>query len=286
MNKIIIIGSKGMAGHVIRNFFLEDSLFEVIDVARNDEYFKPTYQLDITDFNALKEILLKEMPCFVINCVGILNADAENYPDKAILLNSYLPHFLARICTSISAKLIHISTDCVFSGKKGNYTEIDLKDGTGFYSESKSLGEVNYGEHLTIRTSIIGPELKPSGIGLLQWFLLQKDTIHGYNQAFWSGVTTLELAKAIKTILLSDHIVGLYHLTNNQKISKYELLKMINKITKSDINIISVANKNVDKSIIDTRSELSFVVNGYEEMLEEMFKYINKNRILYPIYNF
>jgi len=78
----------------------------------------------------------------------------------------------------------------------------------------------------------------------------------------------------------------LYHLTNNQKISKYELLKMINKITKSDINIISVANKNVDKSIIDTRSELSFVVNGYEEMLEEMFKYINKNRILYPIYNF
>jgi dTDP-4-dehydrorhamnose reductase len=286
MSKIIIIGSKGMAGHVIRNFFIEDSFFEVIDVARNDEYFKPTYQLDITNFSELKKILVKERPCFVINCVGILNAYAENQPDKAILINSYLPHFLARICSSICAKLIHISTDCVFSGKKGDYTEFDLKDGFGFYAQSKALGEVAYGGHLTIRTSIIGPELNPAGIGLLQWFLLQNVTVYGYKQAFWSGVTTIELAKAINFFLLSDHITGLYHLSNNQKISKHELLNLFKKFTNREINIIPHNGKKVDKSIKDTRCELGLVIKEYEKMVEEMIEYIKKHRLHYPNYKF
>jgi dTDP-4-dehydrorhamnose reductase len=286
MSKIMIIGSKGMAGHVIRDVFLEDSLFEVVDVARNDAFFKPTYQLDIINLHELNVILLKEMPCYVINCIGILNSDAENFPDNAIMLNSYLPHFLAKICTSISAKLIHISTDCVFSGEKGDYKESDLKDGVGFYSQSKALGEVVYGGHLTIRTSIIGPELKSSGIGLLQWFFSQHDAIPGFNRVFWSGVTTLVLAKAIKSIVLSNQIVGLYHLTNNQKISKYELLNILKQITKKDIKIIPNECKNGDKSLVDTRGELNMVLKGYEDMVEEMIEYIGIRRNVYRNYKF
>lgn len=284
--KIIVVGSHGMAGHVIKQKLALDNFFDVIDIARNSSSFKPTYELDITDFNQLYEIIHTEKPAFIINCIGILNVDAEKNPDKAILLNTYLPHCLARICTEVDARLLHISTDCVFSGKKGNYSESDSKDGVGFYAQSKALGEVTYGKHITIRTSIIGPELNPNGIGLLHWFLTQKGEINGFTNVFWSGVTTTQLANSIIKIITEDNILGLVHLTNGTKISKYDLLNLFEKVfNKNDIKIIASDYYKVDKSFINTRLDFQPKVPAYYDMLQEMKKWmdVNKNGYSYKI---
>ncbi len=166
MKKVLIIGSKGMAGHLIYYQLKKTAAFNVVDIARDDAYFKPVHKLDVTQFDKLHLILKNEKPDFVINCVGVLNMDAEGDPGLAILLNSYLPHFLAREGYKTGFKLIHISTDCVFSGNKGRYREADVADGIGFYAQSKALGEIKYGNHLTIRTPITSPALQyPKGRG-------------------------------------------------------------------------------------------------------------------------
>lgn len=283
MKKVLIIGSQGMAGHIIKNYLIEKKIFEVFDIARSNKYGNSTFELDITNFEELEKIVNNTKPDFIINCIGILNLEAEKFPDKSILINSYLPHFLAKLSTKLGAKLFHISSDCVFNGNKGNYKEDDFKDGFGFYAQSKSLGEVIYGGHLTIRTSIIGPELKNNGIGLLDWFLKQSGEIKGYVNVFWSGVTTLQLAKSI-FILLENNINGLIHLTNNNKISKYELLiHFRNAFEKKSIIIIPDEKITLDKSVLNTRSDLNLSIPSYLEMVYEMKNYIYTNKSIYNI---
>lgn len=274
MKKIIIIGSKGMAGHLIRQTLIEANLFEVIDISKSNEYFKSTYTLDLKELSMLDTILKKEDADIIINCAGILNELAENNPENSIFVNSFLPHFLA----ARSKRLLHISTDCVFDGSRGNYTENDIKDGLGFYAETKSLGEVLYAPHLTIRTSIIGPELKANGIGLLHWFLKQNGKVNGYTEAFWSGVTTLQLAKGILHLIDSPEITGLIHYTNNEKISKYELLKIISVIFQKDITIEPSSSYHVDKSLRNTKPDLNLGVPGYIKMITELYEYVEKHK--------
>jgi dTDP-4-dehydrorhamnose reductase len=279
--KILIIGSKGMAGHVIYNYFKENSNFEIVDIARGIEFHTPTYQLDISDFEALTTILKLEKPTFVINCIGVLNQYAENHPDNAVLLNSYLPHFLAKNGDELDYKLIHISTDCVFSGKEGDYKEDSIKNGLGFYATTKALGEVSYGKHITLRTSIVGPELKDNGIGLLDWFLNQKGHIIGYSRAFWTGITTLEMAKAIFEVV-KQNISGLHHLVNNQKINKSDLLKIFKEtFEKNDIEIISNGDYFVDKSLIRTNFDFNYRVGDYDVMMQELKDWILSHPNLY-----
>lgn len=270
MKRILIIGSSGMAGHMIKNVLGQTHHFNIYDIARDDQYGKVSYQFDVTDFEKLKITLINLQPHYVINCVGILNMQAEEHPANAILINSYLPHFLAEICTKLNLRLIHISTDCVFSGKKGNYIEKDFKDGKGIYAQSKSLGEVDNRDHLTIRTSIIGPELKTNGIGLFNWFLKQEKEIRGYSNVFWSGVTTLQLAKSILHIIKNKKISGIFHLSNNVKISKYELLLLMKKCfrDKDDIKIIQDNTYRWDKSLLNTNTILG-LTSSYEQMLLE-----------------
>lgn len=282
--KILIIGSKGMAGHMIRHFLKEQSNYSIVDIARNNESFEPKYILDVTDFDALKKIISVEKPDVVINCVGVLNKDAETNPDKAILLNAYLPHMLGMYCTTIGSKLIHFSTDCVFSGSAGSYTETDIKNGEGFYAQSKALGEVNYGNHLTIRTSIIGPELK-NGIGLFHWFMNQKGDIKGYSQAYWSGVTTTELAKAVY-FAIEHEISGLYHLVNNMRINKYELLLIFKEVfNRTDITIHPYDQYKIDKSLINKRNDFNYFVPSYLEMVTDMKKWIDDHAPIYSGYH-
>lgn len=285
MKKILIIGSKGMAGHVIYHYFKENTNYTIIDIARDSGFHVPTYELDITDFNSLKLILQEETPTHVINCIGMLNQEAESHPDKAVLLNSYLPHFLARTGIEIGFKLTHISTDCVFNGKTGSYLEDSYKDGFGFYAQSKSLGEVVNERHLTLRTSIIGPELKCNGIGLFDWFTKQQGRVVGYSMAFWTGVTTLELAKAIHASIEQD-LKGLYHLVNNEKITKLELLKLFQIEFKNSLikNILSDESYKIDKSLVNTRTDFSFTIPKYSEMVIEMRKWILNHPDLYRNY--
>ena len=184
----------------------------------------------------------------------------------------------------MKTKVIHMSTDCVFSGKKGQYTEYDFKDGDTFYDRSKALGEINNNKDLTFRNSIIGPDLNENGIGLFNWFMKQNDHVNGYSNAMWTGVTTLTLAKAMEKAI-EENITGIYNLVNNTSISKYELIKLFNKYFKNNKIVISkFEDFKSDKSLIRTRNDFSFTVPSYEQMVFEMHEWVLKYKDLYIRY--
>jgi dTDP-4-dehydrorhamnose reductase len=278
--KILLLGSAGMAGHVLKKELSKHiEKIELVDVARSKEFVKPTIQMDVTNFVELGSLINESNFDYIINSIGVLNKSAEDNPDLSILVNSYLPHFIERITIGTKSKIIHISTDCVFSGKRGSYVESDLKDGIGYYAQSKALGEIVNKKDLTIRTSIIGPDLNPNGIGLFNWFINQHGKINGFTKAFWSGVTTIQLAKAIQEIILSSNpTTGLVHLTNNSKISKYDLLTLIKQIYElKDIEIEPSDSYEVDKSLINTRNDAFTNIPDYEEMIIEMNEWMKIN---------
>ncbi len=284
---ILILGASGMAGHIVTLFLRRlTEKYNVIAVARSNSMIEPNLLFDVTDFGKLQAVITNENPRVIINCVGVLNSDAEERPDQGILINSYLPHFLEEATRDLDCKVIHISTDCVFSGSKGSYSEGDLKDGKGFYAQSKALGEIINKKDLTIRTSIVGPDLSQKGIGLFNWFARQKGVINGYSNAYWSGVTTIELAKSILFFLEND-ITGLYHLTGSQKISKFYLLSMFKELfSLSRVTAVNVSGDyHVDKSLINTRTDVSFEVSSYPDMLSEMNEWIISHPELYPHYS-
>jgi dTDP-4-dehydrorhamnose reductase len=286
INKVLILGANGMAGHVITTGLREDPQnFEVISVARTKSIIKPDILLDVTQFKTLEDLIMRINPNVIINCIGLLNKAAEDQPDRAILINSYLPHFLENITKNSFIKIIHISTDCVFSGNEGNYTEESPKNGIGFYAQTKAIGELINKKDLTIRTSIIGPEINFKGIGLFHWFIQQKTEIKGYKNALWTGITTIELLNALKVIIKDVNLIGLYHLVNNEKISKYNLLKNMNLVFNKNITIFEDDKYKVDKSLINTRSDCPFHVNGYDKMINEMNSWINNHKILYSHYD-
>lgn len=159
----------------------------------------------------VKNVIIKEKPDVIINCIGALIKESEEHPDRAVFINSFFPHYLARLGNELNFKLIHLSTDCVFSGEKGDYSETDFKDGKDFYAQTKALGEIINGDHLTFRTSFIGPEMKERGTGLFHWFMTQNGKVYGYSRVYWTGITTLELAKAIDRAI-EKNLKSLYHL--------------------------------------------------------------------------
>ena len=179
-----------------------------------------------------------------------------------------------------------MSTDCVFSGnKKSPYIETDEKDGKDSYGITKALGEVISENHLTIRTSVVGPEII-DGLeeGLFHWFMNQSGAIEGFTKAIWSGVTTIELAKAIKWCI-DNNITGLYHLTNGIPINKYDLLHLFKNYTNKNIEILKAEGSDINKSFIDTRKEINYLLPTYDQMIGDMVTLIKNNRTLYGHYN-
>lgn len=274
--KILVLGSTGMLGHQVVNYFLKLDEYDVSDISFRFKLRDKTVILDVTDKSSFEKFVNELNPDFIVNCVGVLIHGSLNI-ENAIYLNSYLPHQLKKISANINAKLIHISTDCVFSGNKGPYIESDYRDGKGIYSQTKILGEIEDDSNLTLRTSIIGPELKDSGEGLFHWFMGQSGDIPGFTKSIWSGVTTLELAKTIK-LTIDAEITGLYHVTNNSSINKYNLLKLFQKYTAKDIRINPV-DEGVDKSFVDTRMLIDFDIPTYENMVKEMIVNIKSSNI-------
>ena len=190
---------------------------------------------------------------------------------------------LKKEADKIGAKLIHISTDCVFSGKKGRYTEDDFRDADDVYGRSKALGEINNERDLTIRTSIIGPELKENGEGLFHWFMMQKGSVYGFKTAIWGGVTTLELAKAID-VAIEEGKTGLIQLSNGVGISKYDLLCLFKEIwQKQDVEILPYDANGVDKSIARS-ARFDYEVPTYRRMLEDMRDWMLARQELYAQY--
>lgn len=279
MKKVVVLGGLGMAGHVLVEQLKQKGKYEVHAVARNQGQ-SITKILDVSDFNSLEAYLTEIKPDYVVNCVGVLVKGSNDDICNSIALNSYLPNFLARVGNKINYKLIHISTDCVFSGDDGGYTESSYRDGDTNYARTKTLGEVINDRDITIRTSIIGPELKLNGTGLMHWFLNQIDTVNGYSNAFWSGVTTVELGKYILEILESN-ITGLVHLCPEGKISKLDLLKEIDVIFNKNIGVNPYDDYHCDKSLLSTRDDQKFIPLNYHDMLVETKKWIDQTKFYY-----
>jgi dTDP-4-dehydrorhamnose reductase len=273
-----------MIGHQVFNYLKINCDFELYNVSYRKKLQDDSILLDARSEETFVKYIKSILPHYIINCIGVLINGSTRDLENAIFLNSYLPHRLSRLAFEINAKLIHISTDCVFSGEKGTpYCENDEKYGKGVYAKTKGIGEVITDNHLTLRTSVVGPELKNDGEELFHWFMSQKSDISGFTKAIWSGVTTIELAKAVKWSI-DNSITGLYHVTNNSSISKYELLKLFQKYTKKDISIKPVDGINVDKSFIDTRLLMNYKIPSYDEMISDMVSLIVNNRSLYSQY--
>lgn len=275
--KILVLGKNGMLGHVVYNYFLERGNDVIGTVVEDGEIKYDAFK----NQEKLESIIEEEKPDVVINCIGILNQVAENNKDLAVKLNSLLPHYCDRLSLKYNFKFIHVSTDCVFEGTKGKYDEISLPDASSFYGRSKALGEINNDRNLTLRTSIVGPDMNPNGIGLFQWFMNQTGEIGGYTKVIWTGVTTIELAKAMEKAI-KNNLVGLHHVVNNDFIPKYDLLKLFKETFNKDIVINKEVNTVSEKTLIKTNASFDFEITSYKQMIEEMKEWILNHKEFYP----
>ncbi|MZQ86004.1 sugar nucleotide-binding protein [Paenibacillus sp. 5J-6] len=276
--KLLIIGGQGMAGHMLKDYFTRQHQGDVWTTVRSADPPTPrAVPLDVRNDEHLRHLLKQIGPDAVINAVGLLNEEARTRQAEAIYVNSLFPHLLAEFAKQYNFRLFHISTDCVFSGSRGDYTESDLTDALSVYGKSKSLGEVVGPNVVTIRTSIIGPELKQNGIGLFHWFMQQKGDIQGYRKVFWNGVTTLELAKAVDWCL-GHPIHGLVHLAGQPKLSKYDLLKIIQAQFHHDtVTIHANDDMKSDKSLVSTRADFSYPVSSYPQMIADLYAWMKQS---------
>ena len=283
--KILVLGCNGMAGHLISLYFKEQN-HEVVGFARTaSKCIDSTIIGDASDLVLIKRIIGDGKFDAVINCIGLLNQFADNNKAEAVLLNGYLPHYLVEITKFTNTRIIHMSTDCVFAGNDGPYFEDSHPNGMSFYDRTKAIGEINNEKDLTFRNSIIGPDIKMSGIGLFNWFMKQEGSIGGYTGAIWTGVTTYTLAQAMD-IALKENLSGLYNLVNNKSINKFELCSLFNKYFRADEVIINPDDRlQLDKSLRNRRVDFCFVVPSYEQQIKELREWVDAHRDLYPHYN-
>jgi dTDP-4-dehydrorhamnose reductase len=282
--KLLILGSTGMLGHIIFQYFHQEDKFELFDLVYRDKLREESIVCDINNTSEFKNIIRSIQPDFIINCIGILLKGSRRNPSNSIFVNSYFPHFLVEIADDINSKVIHISTDCVFSGLKGRYTETGFRDADDIYGRSKALGEIFSEKHLTLRTSIVGPEIKKDGEGLFHWFMNQTGEVNGFTKVFWSGVTTLQLAENIEQSIHYNY-TGLLHVTNEIPISKFDLLQLFKLIWKRDsISILPYHGKSIDKSLISTLG-VDFKVPSYYEMLFKQYEWMNNRNDFYSLYH-
>jgi dTDP-4-dehydrorhamnose reductase len=264
---ILILGSNGMAGHTISEYLKRNTPHTILTVARSNS----TYIIDVEKRkDDLLDIFENMNPSVVINCVGCLPSECELNPDRARFLNATFPKWLERKTRNTKIKIIHLSTDCVFSGSKGNYDELDTPDATNVYGKTKIAGEINNDKDLTIRTSLIGMEISLHKTGLLEWFLSQQRTF-GYTNVFWNGVTTLELARFIEHVLDND-LTGLYHL-HSETVSKNNLLNMISSAWNKNIDIVPRNEPKSDKSLICTRTDCAFEVMNLYKQIKNLYEW-------------
>ncbi len=235
--KVLVLGVTGMLGNAVLRVFTGDRQYEVWGTLRSgaalrhfpqDSHVRLLCGVDVLDQDALVAVLGKVKPDVVINCVGLIKqlADAKD-PLTALPINAMLPHRLARLCALAGARLIHVSTDCVFSGRKGMYLESDLSDAEDLYGKSKYIGELHDLPHaITLRTSIIGHELG-SAYALIDWFLSQQGEVRGFTKAIFSGLPTVELARVMKDFVVPQpQLNGLYHVAA-EPIDKFRLLSQV-----------------------------------------------------------
>jgi dTDP-4-dehydrorhamnose reductase len=261
--KVTVLGSQGMAGHMI-TAYLRSQGHEVTAVTRQDMDAEKPYQVE--------QFLACLKAEVVVNCIGLLVKDCIQRPDRAAMINAWFPQHLAQRLLHTKTRLIHLSTDCVFDGSAGPYREQDPHTELNAYGRSKSLGEVNNHKDITMRMSIIGPELR-NGTGLLNWVLTNPAAeLPGWDNAWWNGITTLQLAKCVERWMASPTVTGVYHVVNNDvSINKHDLLCRINGAYKLGKTVVATqAPKPVNKILLDTRLEMDWAIPDYREQLEQL----------------
>lgn len=282
--KVLVIGSTGMLGNATLRILSETVELQVFGTARSEgvkRWFAPDIAarmivgVDVEKHDALIEVFTRIRPDVVINCVGLVKqrVDAED-PLQAIPINALLPHRLARLCGLAGARLVHMSTDCVFSGRRGGYRESDMPDAEDVYGRSKLLGEVAYPHAITLRTSIIGHELQ-SAHSLVEWFLAQQGLCYGYTKAIFSGLPAVVLAQIIRDVVIPrPDLSGLYHISA-QPISKYELLKLVASVYGKQTDIVPDDNLIIDRSLNSElfRSATGYVAPEWPALIETMHRY-------------
>lgn len=281
MSRVVILGANGMLGNAVLRIVAEDFVHEAIGVVRSEPAARHLNGVsaarvvvggNIENPDALTALFNTLRPEVVINCVGLVKQFAQSEdPLVALPINAILPHRLARLCSLVGARLVHISTDCVFSGSRGDYREEDVPDAQDLYGRSKLLGEVDYPHSVTLRTSIVGHELN-SAHGLIGWFLSQQSKVKGYTQTIFSGLPTCELARVIRDLVLPRaEMHGLYHVAAHP-ISKYDLLQIVNREYGKGLQIEPDAKLKIDRSLNASRfnEATGYVAPAWPDLISQM----------------
>jgi len=285
MKRIAVLGGTGMAGTVAVKYLKEQG-YDVCYTSLDAPDTKNSKALDATDTRSLIKWLDSVKPDVIYNCMGILQKTSDARPDLAIMLNSYLPKYLEQKYKETNVKIIQLSTDCVFSGDRGEYNEADIPDGKTIYDRTKLLGEIDNDKDLTFRMSIIGPEHNVNGTGLFNWFMGQNGTIRGFTNVLWTGLTTIELTRAVDEAI-KQNLTGLYHLATKKPISKYDLLILFKQIfNRHDICIESYDDHVSNKTLVCTRTDFDFKMLDHLHQIEDMRDWIGKHSTLYEHYRF
>ncbi|EGO65881.1 dTDP-4-dehydrorhamnose reductase [Acetonema longum DSM 6540] len=274
-----------MLGHTLFRFLSEEAAdLDVYTSVRSEhelsrwlppDRMKKVYgNVDVQQPESLVNVFAAVKPDILVNCIGIIKQVPEaKDPLTAIAMNALLPHRVALLCAAAGARMIHISTDCVFNGEKGGYIEQDIANADDLYGRTKYLGEVAYSHCITLRTSIIGHELKGKR-GLLEWFLAQKETVRGFRKAIYSGFPTIELSRIIRDYIIPrPELTGLYHLSADP-ISKYDLLQLINAQYETSLIIEPEDNTRLDRSLDSAafRALTGYKPPAWPELIHAMHK--------------
>ena len=281
--KYLVLGASGMAGHLIA-LYLKERGNDVVGFARRSLPFLENQIVgDARDKMVLQTSIEDGDFDVVINCIGVLNKAAENNPDAAYL-NGEFPHVLAQLTKNSRTRVFHMSTDCVFAGNSGPYFEDSIPDGITAYDQTKAAGELTDNKNLTFRNSIVGPDINENGIGLFNWFMSQTGPVCGYTGAIWTGLTTLELAKAMEHEA-NENASGLVNMVPKGSISKFELLRLFNESFRGgSVEIIPDGQLLLDKTLVRTNFEPTYMPKSYSLQVEEMAEWVRSHRNLYSHY--
>ncbi|MDD6381000.1 MAG: sugar nucleotide-binding protein [Lachnospiraceae bacterium] len=281
----LILGCNGMAGHTI-TLYLKENGYNVVGFAHSKSPFVKTIIGDAHDTEHIKTEILNGNYDIIVNAIGILNKACDENHSDAIFINSYLPHYLASVTDNMNTRIIQLSTDCVFSGSVGKYTENSFPDGVTFYDRTKALGELMDKKNITLRNSIVGPDINKNGIGLLNWFMLQKVEVNGYKNVIWTGMTTLQLARTIEKLSMCD-AYGLYNMVPEVSINKYDLLCLFNKyIRKHQIKILPVEIPKVNKSLERTNYKgFKDKIPDYDDQVKDLAQWMKQHKSIYKYYD-
>lgn len=284
--RILILGVTGMLGHTLFKELNKNDSFEVFGTTRNksglngyfteEELLKIRGNVDADNFETVIRAIASVQPTIIINCIGIIKQlPISRDPLTAITVNAQLPHRLSLVTRTANARLIHISTDCVFDGKKGNYAEKDLSTAEDLYGKTKFLGEVHYPHCITLRTSIIGHELK-TNYSLVDWFMSQQGEINGFTKAIYSGFPTIEMVNIISNYVIPNkELSGLYHVSS-EAISKYDLLNIIKDVYKKEIKINAFGDFVLDRSMNSDKFQkiTGYIAPSWEKLVKDMYCHV------------